>query len=60
MTRTCFCARLHVDFFWKNMKISSFGGISKVLKLIVFVGQFWALFATFIVAKSMPETRLNL
>jgi hypothetical protein len=42
------------------MKISSFGGISKVLKLIVFVGQFWALFATFIVAKSMPETRLNL
>jgi hypothetical protein len=52
----------------KNTKISIFGGISKLLKLIVFgqisvdfnkFGQFWANFAALAVADSMPELRLK-
>jgi hypothetical protein len=50
--------------FWKKNKISSFGGISKFVKLIVFgqiltkfgsFGQFWANSTTMAMADSMPS-----
>jgi hypothetical protein len=53
----------------KKTKISIFGGISKFLKLIVSkqilavlgsLRQFWANFAAFTVADSMPKDHLNL
>jgi hypothetical protein len=44
--------------FWKNTKISIFGGISKFLKLIVFV-QILANFDALSMAESIFELQLN-
>jgi hypothetical protein len=48
MVRTCFGASstYKILFFWKKIKISIFGGISKFLKLIVF-GQILTKFGNF-------------
>jgi hypothetical protein len=52
----------------KKIKILNFGGISKVLKLIVFeenfstlgtFGQIWVDFAAFVVAESMSKFELK-
>jgi hypothetical protein len=47
--------------FLKNTKILIFGGISKFCLLADLgkLGQFWAEFATLIVADSMPELGLK-
>jgi hypothetical protein len=47
--------------FFKNTKISIFGGISKFHLWADFgsFGQFWAEFAAFTVAESMPELGLK-
>jgi hypothetical protein len=60
---------LYIEFFfWKNIKFSIFGGISKILKLIVFgqissklgrFGYFWVEIATLAIDESMPEARLK-
>jgi hypothetical protein len=56
------------NFFWKKIKISNFGGISKFLELFVFgqisallgtFGQIWVDFAAFTVAESMPKLELK-